>query len=577
LFNNFKISAKLLSLIAIFFIGFILFGSVAYQTISTIKINGKMYNEIVLGKDLVADILPPPEYIIESYLTALQLSKETDKTKIEELIAYESTLKKDFDTRHQVWVRELPKGDMKKIMIEDSYKPAIEFFDIFEKEFIPAIKDGDKGKADEILIKLDKSYSEHRTNINKVVSLANISNTTIEGTAKNTINKDLLLLISLAICVLGIVIVFGIVIIRRITGPLYFLTNHLKTVATGDFSIIISDKYLQSQDELGDIARATSTMQGSLRTIISVVKKSSFEVEVLSEDMAQDSKANGKSSQQISVATNIMAEGASTQSGQVESIKELIQESVKETEKGYNMANEMLHTARFSSEVAINGRDKIVEVIKQYEWISKTVAFATESIQNLGKRSGEIGEFIHVITGIASQTNLLSLNASIEAARAGEDGKGFSIVAQQIKKLSVDSAQAAKIIGDLISDTQIETLITVKSMESNLEKVNTQLLSIKSGGEALETIVEKVKETETSASHIYDIYKHIQEMTENINISINDIASVICDNAAYSEEVAASSEEQCESTEKIVSTTVELASMAQKLQKEISKFKYDAY
>ncbi|MBU3110280.1 hypothetical protein [Clostridium lacusfryxellense] len=89
MFNNFKISLKLTILMSIFIIGFILFGVVSYKTITNIKINGKMYNEIVLGKDLVADILPPPEYIIESYLTALQLSKETDKIKIEELINYE--------------------------------------------------------------------------------------------------------------------------------------------------------------------------------------------------------------------------------------------------------------------------------------------------------------------------------------------------------------------------------------------------------------------------------------------------------------------------------------------------------
>ncbi|HEY8888695.1 MAG TPA: methyl-accepting chemotaxis protein, partial [Clostridium sp.] len=124
MFNDFKIISKLMILITIFVIGFVLFGVVAYQTIDSIKINGKMYNEIVSGKDLVADILPPPEYIIESYLTALQLSKETAKTKIENLINYEAQLKKEYDTRHDVWVSELPAGDIKKTMIEGSYKPA---------------------------------------------------------------------------------------------------------------------------------------------------------------------------------------------------------------------------------------------------------------------------------------------------------------------------------------------------------------------------------------------------------------------------------------------------------------------
>ena len=217
MFNDFKIISKLMILITIFVIGFVLFGVVAYQTIDSIKINGKMYNEIVSGKDLVADILPPPEYIIESYLTALQLSKETDKTKIENLINYEAQLKKEYDNRHEVWVSGLPEGDIKKTMIEDSYKPAMEFFDVFKNEFIPAVKSGDKEKANEILPKLDKFYSEHRTNINKVVSLANIKNSTIEENAKNTINTDLLILNSLAISILSIAIALGLIIASGIS------------------------------------------------------------------------------------------------------------------------------------------------------------------------------------------------------------------------------------------------------------------------------------------------------------------------------------------------------------------------
>jgi len=203
-------------LISILIIGFMLFGVVAYKTITSIKINGKMYNNIVSGKDLVADILPPPEFIIEAYLTALQISKETNVTKIDELINYEAQLKKDYDTRHDVWVSGLPAGNMKKTMLEDSYQPAIEFFEVFSNEFVPAIKNGDQGKANEILTtKLDKLYLEHRTFIDEAVILANNENSIIEETAEKTIKSDLLILISLAIVVLLILIILCIVIIRN--------------------------------------------------------------------------------------------------------------------------------------------------------------------------------------------------------------------------------------------------------------------------------------------------------------------------------------------------------------------------
>jgi len=402
----------------------------------------------------------------------------------------------------------------------------------------------------------------------------------IEATSKsevislNKLKKNSVLLTS---TLMLSVIFVCILIIRTILTPLSLILTEAEGIAEGDLTSEnkMLNRFTLSKDEIGQFTRAFETMKGNLKAIISVVKKLSKEVTELSENMAEAARSSEKSSQQISSSTNIMAEGASMQNEQVVSIQLQIEASVKESEKGYNMANEMLTTAKFSSDIAINGRNQIKEVIDHYEWFSKTLEFATESIQNLGKRSNEIGEFVSIITGIASQTKLLSLNASIEASRAGEDGKGFSIVASEIKKLSESSTNAAKTIAELISDAQIETSITVKSMESNLEKVNTQLSSIKNGGEALETIVKKVKETENSASDIYSIYKQLQVMSENINRSVNDISSVIGDNAAYAEEVAASSDEQYSSMGKIVSTTSELASLAENLQKEISKFKSD--
>ena len=149
--KNLKIKYKLFLLVAILTIGFMVFGMIAYRTITNIKISGKMYNDIIQGKDLVADILPPPEYIIEAYLTTFELLNETDKSKIEELIQYETKLKKEYDTRHEVWVQDLKEGELKKVMVEVAYQPVVNFFKILNDEFIPTIKSGDKEKAGQIL------------------------------------------------------------------------------------------------------------------------------------------------------------------------------------------------------------------------------------------------------------------------------------------------------------------------------------------------------------------------------------------------------------------------------------------
>jgi len=243
------------------------------------------------------------------------------------------------------------------------------------------------------------------------------------------------------------------------------------------------------------------------------------------------------------------------------------------TEEGFKKVNNMLDISKSSSNVAMDGRKQIKEVIEQYEYVRKTVKLATESVQNLGKRSAEIGNFIHTIKGIAEQTNLLALNASIEAARAGESGRGFSVVAEEIRKLAEDSSKAAETISELIGDSQKETSITIKTAEDNLEKVNRQLALIEKSGDSLETIVAKVKETEENISDMHDIYQEVQDMSEVINQSINEISNIIEDSVAYTEEVAASSEEQHSSMEEVVLSVEKLASLTINLQTEVNKFK----
>jgi len=248
LFNNLKTSNKLIILNVVFIIGFILFAVIAYTTITAIKINGEMYHEIISGKDLVADILPPPEYIIEAYLTALQLSKETDKTKIEALIHDEEQLKINYDTRHDFWVGRLPEGNLKKNMVEDSYKLAIEFFEIFENEFVPAVRNGDEEKANEILTsKLDKLYLEHRLAIDQVVILANNENSEIEKTASKMVSSGLIILGVLVLVVLFTVIIFCVVMIRN---------EKLKNMSFLDGLTGIANRRYFDQELLQEIRRA---------------------------------------------------------------------------------------------------------------------------------------------------------------------------------------------------------------------------------------------------------------------------------------------------------------------------------
>jgi len=203
-------------LIAIFMIGFILFAIIGHKTITNIKINGEMYHKIIQGKELVADVLPPPGYIIESYLVTLQLAKETEPAKIDELIDDVAQLKKNYIDCHENWMRRLAESNLKKNMVENSYQSAMEFFKVFENEFVPLIKSGDQEKANALLTStLDPLYLEHRYYIDQVVSLANAENAALEESAGKMVDFNILILIALTVGVLITVIIFCAGIIKN--------------------------------------------------------------------------------------------------------------------------------------------------------------------------------------------------------------------------------------------------------------------------------------------------------------------------------------------------------------------------
>jgi methyl-accepting chemotaxis protein len=136
------VKSKLLALIAVFTVGLIAYGAWSYNTLNVVKVHGPYYQRIVDGKDLVADVLPPPLYILESYLLAFQLAggaqNGADRSTLEPIVAELRRLRSDYDQRHVVWTKNLPEGPLKQALLHDSRTPAIDFFRVLDAEFVPA-------------------------------------------------------------------------------------------------------------------------------------------------------------------------------------------------------------------------------------------------------------------------------------------------------------------------------------------------------------------------------------------------------------------------------------------------------
>lgn len=218
-------------IMAIFSIGIIIFSVISYYSIEKVRVNGPIYKQIIQGKDLIADILPPPEYLVESYLVAFQLINEENKTEVNELLARSKKLKEEYYTRHQFWINDLSDSEIKKLLISDSFKPADDFWKIFENKFLTQLSDNDKVAALQTLNNdLKLKYAEHRKVIDRIVDLQTKENAKIEFEANKEISNKIFLMMGIGLFSLIISFVFtstmAIKIVRKIRG-LVIVGNHL--------------------------------------------------------------------------------------------------------------------------------------------------------------------------------------------------------------------------------------------------------------------------------------------------------------------------------------------------------------
>ena len=146
LFTNISIGKKLILLLATFIVGYTTFGFISFSTLNELRINGGLYNQIIMSKDLIADVLPPPGYIIESYLDVLQAADETDPAKMDYFFKELKRLENDYNERHQFWINEtlLEQGALRDAMLKGAYNPAIKFYNIVFGQFIPALQSGNR-------------------------------------------------------------------------------------------------------------------------------------------------------------------------------------------------------------------------------------------------------------------------------------------------------------------------------------------------------------------------------------------------------------------------------------------------
>lgn len=271
-----SIKAKLTSTCVFITVGIIVLLVTMSLSFERVKVNGPVYQQIIQGKDLIADILPPPEYIIEAHLVVLQALTDKDPSKI---TAYEQRFKKlrdDYNERHEYWNKTLATGKIRDLMLEQSYKPAVVFFDTALSEFFPALVRGNRLQAEQTVHNtLSPTYAAHRKVIDEIVTLSTLENSQTETRAAGMLSSSKVIAAVLSVMIVAIIIVFFFFIIRNITSQLRKAVSLANLIADGDLTAEVQST---SKDEIGQLLNAMKSMTEKLRTVISNVSDASSQV-----------------------------------------------------------------------------------------------------------------------------------------------------------------------------------------------------------------------------------------------------------------------------------------------------------
>ncbi|MCL4426470.1 MAG: methyl-accepting chemotaxis protein [Firmicutes bacterium] len=413
----------------------------------------------------------------------------------------------------------------------------------------------------------------------------------LSGAAEATTRKFDYLTIASLLIIFGGGILGSILVVRSIQRPLDMILRESEEMGKGDLTVqsLPTDR----RDEFGSVARAFEKTMNNLETLIRGVRQLSARLARMGEEVGASLERESEVARETGQGIEAVAGGAKEQSQNLEhtvvAVRQLgeaisqIAGGAQEQARGVNESSsfigemartieEVANKAKISAaasaqatEDARSGQAAVSRTVEGNLRIRESVFEAANRMKELGEHSQKIGEIVEVISDIADQTNLLALNAAIEAARAGEHGRGFAVVADEVRKLAERSGRATREIGELIGTIQRVTAWAVAAMEKGKEETEAGSSLVEEAGRALEAILTSVEATVSQAEEITAATQRLLQDGQEAVKAMDSVASVTEENSAAAEEMAASSNEVLERVKEIASIAEKHAEVAQHL------------
>ena len=569
-----RISGVLNLFAALLIVGFVLTTGAAVFSLMTLRVGGPISEEQSQAQVLLADVLPPPLYVVESLLTAHRGPDELDKARDIETVL--TRLHGEYDTRRRYWAEQTLPPEL-RTDLDRSDVEARKFWTVMDQAFLPALRTGDVATMDAAIVTLSRHYEAHREVVYSLAARATAhAESRVE--AAHQMTRWIYGLLVVTSLMMLIVVIGGILILRRrVVGPVLSMTGYMGRLAGGDYEK--EAPHRNRTDEIGDMARSVGVFREAVlerRAARLIQEARDTELQQERDGQYARTEAEARRREQVVAALadglKALAEGdlshgiAEPFPEEFEALRLNFNHSIRALEDTLSRvvagaravdggAREIASAADDLSrrteqqaaglEQTAAALDEVTATIRQTAdhaaqargamshsrlVVSDSSAVAGEAIQAMGRidaSSREINQIIGVIDEIAFQTNLLALNAGVEAARAGDAGRGFAVVASEVRALAQRSAEAAREIKGLIAESS-------GSVQSGVDLVTRV-------GQSLNGVVEEFTRIEGLVADIAGAAREQAIGLAEVNIAVNQMDEATQQNAAMVEQTTAAS------------------------------------
>ncbi|MFJ8089274.1 methyl-accepting chemotaxis protein [Lysinibacillus sp. NPDC095746] len=389
----------------------------------------------------------------------------------------------------------------------------------------------------------------------------------------NTIIKtSVIKQIVLAVIGILLLLVLLYIIIDRLLKPLKKVVNAANQVANGQ---LINVDLEITKDEIGNLSKSIQTMVSNLQHIILNIRNTSDNVSSAANQLTINAAETYNSSTIIAQDMGQITQNAEASMVMTEETAAAMEETATGIQQIADSANTAAESSISASQASERGNHVVQQVIAQMELINDSVEQIGTTINGLHLNTKKISDIVNLITAIADQTNLLALNAAIEAARAGEHGKGFAVVADEVRRLAEQSSQSATEIYNLISTIQADSNASITVMEKGKEDVKAGMEFTNEVGEIFKEILTSSEEVASQIREISAASQQISASSEEVAASVNNIKQSAEQSSEFSANVSSATQEQLTTMQEVKEASSSLGKTAEELQVLVAKFKLE--